>query len=331
METKLYINITDKQWPIIYRPEYNVHFFGLEKLHPFDAKKWGSIFQFLKKAELINESTIATPNEVTEDDLLVVHSKKYIRSLQCSFNVAKIAEVPPLVFVPNFVVQRGFLKRMRILRYQTGGSVLAGKLALERGWAINIGGGFHHCSSGTGGGFCVYADISLLIHFLFIHYPLSVQNVMIIDLDAHQVNERHTQQQNVYILDVYNKNIYPFDREAKRGISRRVELHPYTRDEEYLHNIEKNIDEALDEFLPDLVVYNAGTDVLEGDPLGCLGISPQGIILRDEIVFKKVRSKKIPIVMLTSGGYLKNTAKIIATSILNLHDLKLIEGPVSRY
>jgi len=31
--------------PIIYREEYNVHFGGIEKLHPFDAAKWGHIFQ----------------------------------------------------------------------------------------------------------------------------------------------------------------------------------------------------------------------------------------------------------------------------------------------
>lgn len=73
-----------------------------------------------------------------------------------------------------------------VLRFQTGGSILAGKLALERGWAINIGGGFHHCSANKGGGFCVYADITLLIKFLF-KYDSRVQTAMIVDLDAHQV------------------------------------------------------------------------------------------------------------------------------------------------
>lgn len=33
--------------------------------------------------------------------------------------------------------------------------------------------------------------------------------------------------------------------------------------------------EALDEFQPDAVVYNAGTDILEGDPLGNLSITAQ--------------------------------------------------------
>lgn len=48
-----------------------------------------------------------------------------------------------------------------------GGTVLSAKLAKERGWAINIGGGFHHCSANEGGGFCAYADISLAIEFAF--------------------------------------------------------------------------------------------------------------------------------------------------------------------
>jgi len=57
---------------------------------------------------------------------------------------------------------------------------------VERGWAINIGGGFHHCSSDDGGGFCVYADITLAIRFLF-NQVETIKRAMIVDLDAHQV------------------------------------------------------------------------------------------------------------------------------------------------
>ena len=32
---------------------------------------------------------------------------------------------------------------------------------------------------------------------------------------------------------------------------------------------------ALAEFRPQLVIYNAGTDILEGDPLGYLSITPE--------------------------------------------------------
>ena len=50
----------------------------------------------------------------------------------------------------------------------------------------------------------------------------------------------------------------------------------------------------------------------------------QGIVKRDEIVFRAARRRGIPILMVTSGGYQKKTARIIADSILNLHHQGLI-------
>ena len=55
----------------------------------------------------------------------------------------------------------------------------------------------------------------------------------------------------------------------------------------------------------------------------------QGVIKRDEIVFSVVRGRQIPIVMVTSGGYQRRTAEVIARSILNLRDKQLIENTPS--
>lgn len=52
-----------------------------------------------------------------------------------------------------------------------------------------------------------------------------------------------------------------------------------------------------------MVIYNAGTDCMHGDPLGRLNISPQGIVMRDEAVFQECFDAKVPIVMVLSGGY----------------------------
>lgn len=35
------------------------------------------------------------------------------------------------------------------------------------------------------------------------------------------------------------------------------------------------------EFQPQLVVYNAGTDILEGDPLGYMCITPEVVMVKD--------------------------------------------------
>ncbi|XP_074952783.1 histone deacetylase 11 isoform X2 [Phalacrocorax aristotelis] len=301
--TELYEDAPSACWPIIYSPDYNITFMGLEKLHPFDAGKWGKVINFLKEEKLIADDLIVQAREATDEDLLVVHTRRYLNKLKWSFVVATITEIPPVAFLPNFVVQRKVLKP---LRTQTGGTIMAGKLAVDRGWAINVGGGFHHCSSDKGGGFCAYADITLSIKG-----------------NGHERD--FMDDHRVYIMDVYNRYIYPGDGFAKRAIKRKVELEWGTEDTEYLQKVHTHVEGALNELKPDIIVYNAGTDILDGDPLGGLAISPQGIVKRDEIVFKAARSRRIPILMVTSGGYQKRTARIIADSILNLHSLGLID------
>lgn len=76
-------------------------------------------------------------------------------------------------------------------RLQTGGTMLAAELALEHGSAINIGGGFHHACGDRGGGFCVYADITLAIRSLL--DAGRIQRALIVDLDAHQVDSEDMQ------------------------------------------------------------------------------------------------------------------------------------------
>ncbi|XP_053155421.1 histone deacetylase 11 isoform X3 [Hemicordylus capensis] len=332
-KTELYHDIPPKCWPIVYSPDYNITFMGLEKLHPFDAGKWGKVINFLKEEKLIADDLIVRAQEATEEDLLVVHTRRYLNRLkkhilesfeEWSFVVATITEIPPVLFLPNFLVQR---KVLRPLRTQTGGTIMAGKLAIERGWAINVGGGFHHCSSDKGGGFCAYADITLAIKFLFERIE-GVSKATIIDLDAHQGNGHERdfmEDRKVYIMDVYNRYIYPGDGFAKRAIKRKIELDWGTEDTEYLQKVKTHVEGALNEARPDIIIYNAGTDILDGDPLGGLAISPQGIIERDEIVFRAARKHRIPILMVTSGGYQKRTARIIADSLLNLHNLGLID------
>lgn len=49
--TQLYQHVPETRWPIVYSPRYNITFMGLEKLHPFDAGKWGKVISFLKGME----------------------------------------------------------------------------------------------------------------------------------------------------------------------------------------------------------------------------------------------------------------------------------------
>ncbi|CAO2818045.1 unnamed protein product [Amaranthus hypochondriacus] len=328
LSSKLYFDVPPSKAPLIYSSAYNIAFLGMEKLHPFDSSKWGRICQFLVSAGILDKRCIVEPEEASREDLLVVHSEKYLNSLKSSVTVAKIVEVPPVAMLPNCIIQR---KVLDPFRKQVGGSVLASKLAKDRGWAINVGGGFHHCSAEKGSGFCAFADISLSIHFAFVR--LNISRVMIIDLDAHQGNGHEidfAKDRRVYILDMFNSEVYPLDFNARRHIHQKVELLSGTTTDVYLKKLDEALEVAGRMFNPELIVYNAGTDVLDGDPLGCLRISPDGIIKRDEKVFTFARSKGVPILMLTSGGYMKSSARVIADSIINLSTKRLIEMQVEQ-
>ncbi|XP_021749951.1 histone deacetylase 2-like [Chenopodium quinoa] len=323
LSSKLYFDVPPSKVPLIYSSDYNISFLGMEKWHPFDSSKWGRICQFLASEGVLDKSCIIEPEEASKEDLLVVHPEKYLDSLQSSSTVAKILVVPPVAMLPNCIIQR---KILYPFRKQVGGSVLAAKLAKERGWAINVGGGFHHCSADEGGGFCAYADISMCIHFAFVQ--LNISRVMIIDLDAHQGNGHEvdfSKDKRVYILDMYNSEVYPLDLVSRSYINQNIEIPSGTTTDVYLKKLDEALEVAKQKFDPELVVYNAGTDILDRDPLGGLKISPEGIIKRDEKVFAFAREKGTPILMLTSGGYMKSSARVIADSIINLSRKQLID------
>ncbi|WVZ79666.1 hypothetical protein U9M48_027220 [Paspalum notatum var. saurae] len=306
LSSKLYLDVPSSKAPVVYSPAYDISFLGLEKMHPFDSAKWGRICRYLAREGHLDKKRVVEPLEASKDDLLVVHTEAYLNSLKSSFRVSCILEVPPVSLVPNWIVQR---KLLYPFRKQVGGSILSAKLALERGWAINVGGGFHHCSAEQGGGFCAYADISLCIQFAFVRL-----NISSLSLTG-----------RVYTLDMYNAGIYPFDFGAKQYIDQKVELTSGTKTDEYLEQLDKALEVLKSRFQPQLIVYNAGTDILDGDPLGRLKVSPEGVVTRDEKVFRFAKDQNIPLLMLTSGGYMKSSARVIADSIINLSNKNLIE------
>ena len=111
---RLYLDIKPDQLPIIYSSSYDISFFGLEKLHPFDTQKWGNIYKFLIESGLLaNKSQSVQPLQINEAELLTHHSRDYINSLSTSVNVAAIAEIPPIAALPNFLVQKILLVPIR--------------------------------------------------------------------------------------------------------------------------------------------------------------------------------------------------------------------------
>ncbi|MBN1897484.1 MAG: histone deacetylase [Spirochaetes bacterium] len=305
----------NKKLPIIYSPHYNITLFGIEKLHSFDSEKYGKVFRYLKEKMGLKKYQFYEPEEVTEEDLLLVHTKEYLHSLSYSKNIARIAELDLLSFFPNFILKSRILKPMK---YGTGGTILGCHLALKHGWAINLSGGYHHAKSGEGGGFCFYSDVPIAVYKLL---KKKKMKILIIDLDAHQGNGFESvfkNDQRIYIFDIYNSMIYPMDNEVKQYIDCDYPVSSFTKDSEYLKILKEKIPFVIKRSSCDLIIYNAGTDIFKDDPLGHMNITTQGIIQRDEMVFRQALKRKIPILMVLSGGYTKQSSLIIGKSIENL-------------
>ena len=302
--------------PIIFSKRYDISVLGLQKLHPFDSEKYGKIYHYLRQRLGKNAADFYAPEMVSDEDLTLVHSRAYLSSLRYSSNIAPIVGLELVAWAPNPILQNRLLNPMR---YATGGTILGCELALKYGWAINLSGGYHHAKAESGGGFCFFADIPIAVYKLFKQQP--DLSILIIDLDAHQGNGYQAifkDDPRIHMLDVYNAQIYPADFEARRYIKFEYPLQPYIEDQPYLALITTETERAIAAVKPDLIIYNAGSDIFVEDPLGGFNISKAGLIQRDEIVFSLALRFEVPIVMLLSGGYSKQSAAIIGESIENL-------------
>jgi histone deacetylase 11 len=301
---------------LIYSPEYNIELGGIEQYHPFDTKKYQTVHDYLVEQKLVREKDFIVPAPVTDAELLLVHTRAYLDSLSDPRTAARIAEVNEVAYFPIGMIDAGIYRPMR---FATGGTVLGARLALEKGAAVNLSGGFHHAQADSGGGFCYFSDIALAVTLLWKDRP--DLTVLVVDLDAHQGNgyaSIFADDQRVFILDVYNEEIFPKDKHAEQYIDYPCKIKNGTGTEDYLALVAKELPQALAAAQPGLVIYIAGTDICHNDPLGHLDVSEEGIMQRDELVFREVRGRGVPILMLLAGGYTRESGEIIARSIGNL-------------
>ncbi|HEV3262311.1 MAG TPA: histone deacetylase [Gemmataceae bacterium] len=284
--------------PIVYSPIYNITGFGLERLHPFDGRKYRRIHDWLISQGLRRKRDFVAPRPSTARDLATSHARPYLRSLRGRSTLARILEVPAVAWLPAWLTDWRVLRPMR---WATGGTVLACRLALERGLAVNLGGGYHHASGNQGGGFCVYADVPMALAALKVEGR--IDTALVVDTDAHQGNgtaEAIRPWGWAHLLDFYEEDIYPWPKVREEMA---VPLPAQTKGPEYLEALRRHLRPALDRVRPDLVVYNAGSDVLLTDPLARLLLTPDEMAERDLYVATEARDRGVPVAMVLSGGY----------------------------
>ncbi|WP_310626606.1 histone deacetylase [Limnohabitans sp.] len=245
------------------------------------------------------ELVLDAAEPASDGELALVHTPSYIQSVvQGTLTQAQQKEI-------GFPWSPAMVERSR---RSAGATVMAARAVLLGGEGVcaNLAGGTHHACADQGSGFCVFNDAAVATRLMQaewgrIHkHPL---NVAIIDLDVHQGNgtarifARDTQ---VFTLSMHGARNFPF---AKESSDLDVELPDGCGDTAYLEALEQALAELDTRFNPSLVIYLAGADPHEGDRLGRLNLSFDGLEARDRRVFDWAWSKRIPLAFSMAGGY----------------------------
>jgi acetoin utilization deacetylase AcuC-like enzyme len=189
------------------------------------------------------------------------------------------------------------------------GTVAAAQAALGEGLAGNLAGGTHHAHADRGAGFCVFNDLAVAARVL--QREALIERALIVDLDVHQGDGTASifaADESVFTFSMHGAKNFPFRKERS---SLDVELADGCEDAEYLAALERHLARVFDRARPDIVFFQAGVDPLDGDQLGRLRLSLQGLRRRDRMVALAARASGAPLVLTLGGGY----ARPIALSV----------------
>ncbi|HVE79134.1 MAG TPA: histone deacetylase [Gemmatimonadaceae bacterium] len=260
--------------------------------HRFPIAKYGLLRERVLADGLVPPECVHDPERVAAADLLLVHTPDYVERLTAGRLTAEELRVLGFPWSPQ-LVERAYRA--------VGGTWEAARAALEDGVAMNLAGGTHHAFPDRGEGFCVFNDVAVAIRAL--RRDGVVRRAAVIDLDVHQGNGTHAifaGDERVYTFSMHGARNYPFHKVAG---SRDVELPDGTGDEAYLYLLQEALPGVLAEGRPDLVVYVAGADPHEGDRLGRLRLTFEGLARRDAMVLEACREVGIPVAITIGGGY----------------------------
>jgi histone deacetylase 11 len=303
--------------PVVYHDGYN-----LKNPQAFFAPR--EIYQKLLASGL-NGQSLYEPTQICQSDLKWTHEEVYIKTISND---------------------RLINSAMNSAMYATGGTILACRTAPKYGWAINLGGGFNLALPDQSVGECLISDVSMAIHSVWNDNPYTTPQILVIDLSARQntsyveifqnrfypqENKIHQLNVNLKLFQMYDPNKFTSDDETLNDlITFNIPLNKEITGQEYLDKLNKFLVEALEKikednyltgsFYPELIIYVAGTDLLDVMP----NIHEEDIIKRDALIFSLSEKYKIPVAMVLGSCTTQKNSDVASRSILNILKLKKV-------
>lgn len=253
------------------------------------------------------------PVAATDEQLLRVHSRDYVERVATG-------QLQPLeIRRIGFPWSTGMVERSR---RSVGATLDAAQAALNEGIAVNLAGGTHHAHRDGGQGYCVFNDTAVGARHVQAEHD--IKRVLIIDCDVHQGNGTaaiFADDPTVFTFSMHSASNYPF---RKHAADLDVAFADGTGDTEYIDRLDTSLNVALKESQADMVFYISGADPYEGDRLGKLKLTKEGLRARDRMVMTRCLDWSLPVAIAMGGGYAPNIDDIVdihANTVATAFDL----------
>ena len=176
------------------------------------------------------------------------------------------------------------------------GQITGATLALEYGIAANVAQGFHHSRTGAGSAYCTFNGLALVAK----KFP--VLNVFVLDCDNHGGDG--TADFADRMPNLFNYSVCGTSFGAHEHARSKVEV---------LQNVNEDFSDyalalgrafnAAKGFNTGLLLYQAGADCHEADPLNSASLTEEQMLERDRLVFEFCKRHGIPCLWVLAGGY----------------------------
>ncbi|MCG7533832.1 histone deacetylase [Pseudoalteromonas sp. OOF1S-7] len=282
---------------LFYHPSYSS--LSLPPKHRFPIEKYHLLYQQLLQTPCANWLT--QPTVVASfEQLSLCHDPEYV----AAFLNGMLAS--------SDVKRMGFPWSERLVErtlHSVGAALEAAQLALSRGFAANLSGGYHHAFSDRAAGFCIFNDLAIAARHLI--RTGQADSVLLLDCDVHQGDgsaEILAADPQIITCSLHCEQNFP---KLKQQSDYDFALPKGSSDEVYLATLNEALGLCTRLHQPDIILYNAGADIYHHDELGHFDISLDGVLARDTLVLKHAKRNHIPLMATLGGGYQRNVGRLV--------------------
>jgi acetoin utilization deacetylase AcuC-like enzyme len=275
----------------------------LPEHHRFPMAKYRRLRERLILEAVLAPDDLNVPDRIGLDDLRLVHDPEYVEAVEKGTLAPELQRRIGFPWSP-MMVERS--------RRSVGATLAAAResiKACQYSVSANLAGGTHHAFRDRGEGYCVFNDVAVAAAVLL--RDRLIARAAVVDCDVHQGNGTAAifrDEPAVFTMSLHGANNFPFRKELS---DLDVTFDDGTGDVEYLDALAVHLPVVLDRHRPDIVFYLAGADPYEGDRLGKLKLTINGLAERDRFVFDECRARGIPVAVTMSGGYCPDVDAIV--------------------